>query len=156
MKYRVILAMALFWPMHAIGGANIVTEHIEDLVSQETDAPDCLGLPAGAKIQEEFLNILDIRQISRKNGTTVVLVAKSSGVAFANDDAWMWEISMHRADVFIQNDSVDKTSIVLNRLFISKQIGVPNLHRTFKLVVVLNAQGVDVVDIFETDFVCSP
>ena len=156
MKYRMILAIALFWPMYAISGANIVTEHIEIPVSQDTDAPDCLGLPDGAKIAEDFLNILDIRQITTMNGSTVVLVAESSGVAFANDGAWMWEISMHRADVFIQNDSVEKSSIVLNRLFISKQIGVPNLHRTFKAVMVHNAQSVDVVDIFETDFVCSP
>ena len=119
-----------------------------------------MGLPDGATIAEDFLQILDIRIISNNNGFTRVTVVESNGTASANDGAWMWEIRMHRATVEVLNDDgADKFTLIQSRQFISKQPGVPNLHRTVKIVLVINAQGEFVVEMnpaVEFDFVCSP
>ena len=157
MKYRLIVALVLFWPMYAISGANVQTEHIENPVSQVRLAPDCLGLPDGAIMTEDFLQIIDIRKISNENGFTLVFVAEANGTAFANDGAWMWELFMHRAEVTVMNDdSAEKFTRAFNRIFVSKQPGVPNLHRMLKVVMVQNAQGIEVVEIIEDDTVCNP
>ena len=162
MKIRTILALTLLWPTLAISGAQVARNTVETPITQDFPAPDCLGLPFGATIAEDFLHVLDVQVVSTGRSFTRVIRIESNGTASANDGAWMWDIRMHASQVGVLSldGAASKETLMQVRQFISKQPGVPNLQRTVKSIVVLNAQGELVVDdngdMTEFDFVCIP
>lgn len=161
-KSLTIFAFMLFWPMIALSG-SVGTNHQEFSISQEFPAPACLGLPEGATIAEDFLHVVDTQVVSTGQALWTRLIRiESNGTASANDGAWMWDIRMHasRVGVLSFKGSATKETLMQVRHFISKQPGVPNLMRTVKSIVVLNAKGELVVaenpSMEEFDFVCIP
>jgi len=162
MNFGKIFALALLWPTLAISGAQVARGTVETPITQDFLAPDCLGLPFGATIAEDFLHVLDVQVVSTGRSFTRVIRIESNGTASANDGAWTWDIRMHASQVGVLNFSgaASKETLQQVRHFISKQPGVPNLQRTVRVIVVLNAQGEFVVaenpDFTEFDFVCVP
>ena len=162
MNFGKIFALALLWPTLAISGAQVARQTAETPIMQDFPAPDCLGLSAGATIAEDFLHVLDVQVVSTGGSFTRVIRIESNGTASANDGAWTWDIRMHASQVGVLSlhGAASKETLKQVRHFISNQRGVPNLQRTVKSTVVMNAQGELVVDensnFTEFDFVCVP
>ena len=159
MRTRLLLVLTLLCPLVAISGATVTQFHVERVISQQFPAPACLGLPAGAVIDEDFVQAAEVKEINNGNIFTFVAVVESNGVASATDGAWLWDIRLHRTDSSTERLGANGYRQILrsNRHFISKQPGVPNLHRTAEFTLIINANGELVVDPgLEVDFVCSP